>query len=161
MSRRLRGSTDSDYEKVPSKLYFTGIFLPRIQYRPIYKYQIKCLTVYRLTAERGCCKTDEYSSILQQPLTICSSEYNCTVTFTASAIIFSSNHDLVNLDLILLIYFQRNNQEVLFPNMRSKSSRSFILFAGIYRLITCWEEANPINCAIRSDVAPACTALMA
>ena len=33
--------------------------------------------------------------------------------------------------------FQRKNQEVLFPNIRSKSSRSFILFAGMYRLITC------------------------
>ena len=53
--------------------------------------------------------------------------------------------------------FQRKNQEVLFPNMRSKSSLSFILFAGIYRLITCWEEANPISSAMRSDVAPACT----
>ena len=38
LSRRLWGSTGSDSKKVPSKLYFAGIFLLRIYYRPIYKY---------------------------------------------------------------------------------------------------------------------------
>ena len=50
---------------------------------------------------------------------------------------------------------------VYHPNIFFTSSLLSVSFFGIYLRITCWEEANPINSAIMSELAPARTARIA